>query len=223
PFPWPASERTSAASFHDHPAAPFLRPSAAGATAAPETAALLSTSTHGRSIPPPSPAYTLATASPSPFHGVPQEPLTAGASSHGAAQSWGTSGKQPSDPAGSLRLGTGCSRGVPPPPRAGGYRGSAARWVVYLYAADNSIGPRIRYNPPVHHQVRGFCHDTTPFFLPVGVPGTPVAVCHAARCLAQPMRDGPGHASHAHPAAASTLQGAQAVCRPHPQALLCPV
>src|SRR5215218_194198 len=69
--------------------------------------------------------------------------------------------------------------------------------VVYLYAADNSIGPRIRYNPPVHHQVRGFCHDSTPVFLPVGVPGTPVAVCHAARCLAQPMRDGPGHASHA--------------------------
>src|SRR5438094_2971197 len=75
PFPWPASERTSAASFHDHPAAPFLRPSAAGATAAPETAAPLSTSTRGRSIPPPSPAYTVATASPSPFRGSPQEPL----------------------------------------------------------------------------------------------------------------------------------------------------
>src|SRR5215813_5476268 len=109
PFPWPASERTSAASFHDHSAAPFLRPSAAGATVAPETAALLSTSTRGRSIPPPLLAYTVATASPSPFRGSPQDPLTAGASSHGAEQSCGTSGTTPSDPGGSLRLGPGCA------------------------------------------------------------------------------------------------------------------
>ena len=43
-------------------------------------------------------------------------------------------------------------------------------------------------------------------FLPVGSLGTPVAVCHAACCLAQPMRDSPEHASQTHHAAASTLQ-----------------
>ena len=35
-------------------------------------------------------------------------------------------------------------------------------------------------------------------FLPVGGLGTPVAFCHAARCLAQPMRDSTGNASHTH-------------------------
>src|SRR5215471_14054958 len=44
--------------------------------------------------------------------------------------------------------------------------------------------------PPFHHRARGLCHDSTPFFLPVGGLGLPVAVCHAARCLAQPMHDG---------------------------------
>src|SRR5262249_28638164 len=119
----PPSERMPAALHHDPRPASCFRLSAAGATAAPETAALLSTSTRGRSIPPPSPAYTVATASPSPFRGSPQDPLTAGESSHGAEQSCGTSGTTPSDPVGSLPLGTGCSRGVPPPPRAGGCRG----------------------------------------------------------------------------------------------------
>src|SRR5215831_16836163 len=74
--------------------------------------------------------------------------------------------------------------------------------------------------PPYHTIVRGLCHDSIPVLLPVGGLGTPVAVCHAALCLAQPMRDGPGNASQAHRAAASTLQGAQAICRPHPPALL---
>src|SRR5215510_5386514 len=77
--------------------------------------------------------------------------------------------------------------------------------------------------PLFHHRARGLCHDSTPVFLPVGSLGPPVAVCHAARCLAQPMHDGTGNASPAHHAAASTLQGPQAVCRPHPQAPLCPV
>jgi hypothetical protein len=95
--------------------------------------------------------------------------------------------------------------------------------VLYLYAADNSLGMRMRYNPPVSLPSEGGCHDSIPLLLPAGGLGTPVAVCHAARCLAQPMRDGTVHASQAHPGAASTLQGAQAVCRPHPQAPLCPV
>src|SRR5262249_3875687 len=50
--------------------------------------------------------------------------------------------------------------------------------------------------PPFHHRARGLGHDSTPSFLPVGSLGTPVAVCYAARCLAQPMHDGTGHASY---------------------------
>jgi hypothetical protein len=55
---WPRSERTSTAYFHDHQGVPFLRPSAAGATAAREPSALLSVSIRDPSIPPPLPAYT---------------------------------------------------------------------------------------------------------------------------------------------------------------------
>src|SRR5215510_10437673 len=108
------------------------------------------------------------------------------------------------------------------PPR-GANAGTSAPVVVSLSAAANSIGPRIRYNPPVSPPSEGGCHDATPFVLPVGGLGTPVAVCHATCCLAQPMRDRTGNVSHTHHTAASTLQGAQALCRPHPQALLCPV
>src|SRR5215470_3129058 len=57
--------------------------------------------------------------------------------------------------------------------------------------------------PPYHPIVRGLCHDSAPVFLPVGGLGTPVAVYHAAHCLAQPMHDGTGNASQAHHAAAS--------------------
>jgi hypothetical protein len=94
---------------------------------------------------------------------------------------------------------------------------------VFLYAADNSIGPQSGTIPPFHPRARGLCHDATPFVLPVGGLRIPVAVCQAARCLAQPMHDSTGNVSHAHHTAASTLQGPQAVCRPHPQAPLCPV
>src|SRR5215472_4920371 len=62
---WPASEHTAAIACQDHPAVPLLRPSAAGATAGPETAPLLSGSRRGQSIPLPAPAYTAATSWPS--------------------------------------------------------------------------------------------------------------------------------------------------------------
>src|SRR5499427_668211 len=71
---WLTSEHTCTASFHDHTAAPFRRPPAAGATVTPETAARLAASTHGPSIRPPSPVYTAATPSPSPCHWSPREP-----------------------------------------------------------------------------------------------------------------------------------------------------
>src|SRR5262249_28718788 len=41
---------------------------------------------------------------------------------------------------------------------------------------------------PYHPMVRGHCHDSRPLLLSARGVGTPVAVCHAARCLAQPMR-----------------------------------
>ena len=59
---WLTAERTATAYFHAHTAAPCLRPPGAVATVARDRAALLSASTHGRSILPPSLAYTVATA-----------------------------------------------------------------------------------------------------------------------------------------------------------------
>src|SRR5262249_16635788 len=35
--------------------------------------------------------------------------------------------------------------------------------------------------------VRGLCHGITPLFLPADVPGTPLALHHAALCLANPV------------------------------------
>src|SRR5215510_802991 len=107
---------------HDrHPPPLFTQPEAA-ATAAPETGALHAASRHGRSLPPPSPGYTAATPWPS-HHWWLRQRAGADASWRGAPQSCGTSGTTPADPAGPLRLGTGCSRDVPPRPRAGGCRG----------------------------------------------------------------------------------------------------
>jgi hypothetical protein len=103
---------------------------------------------------------------------------------------------------------------------------------ILLFPCARSCTPRVRIIPlaresgtipPFHYRARGLGHDSTPVFLPAGGLGTPVAVCHAARCLAQPRCSGTGKARPAHQAATSTLQGAQAVCGSHPQAPLCPV
>jgi hypothetical protein len=64
---WAASEHTSAALPYDHQPAPCFRPSAVGATVAPERAILHAVSRHDRSSPRPSPVYTAAT--PSLSHG----------------------------------------------------------------------------------------------------------------------------------------------------------
>src|SRR6266699_5212414 len=95
--------------------------------------------------------------------------------------------------------------------------------VVYLLAADNYPTPKPAPMPSYHTHVRGPYHDVAPCLLPTRHPGLPVTVCYAARCLAQPMRDDTGNASQAYHAAASTLQGAHAVYRLHPQASLYPV
>jgi hypothetical protein len=59
---WPTSERTSTASFHDHPAAPFFRPSGAVAMAAHDITVPRVRSSPDPSAPRPSLAYTAATA-----------------------------------------------------------------------------------------------------------------------------------------------------------------
>src|SRR5262249_59974271 len=81
---WPASAHTAAVALQDHPAVPFLRPSAAGATAGRETATLLSVPRRGQLIPLPSPAYTAATSWPSLYRWWAPAAARAGVRSHGA-------------------------------------------------------------------------------------------------------------------------------------------
>jgi len=77
--------------------------------------------------------------------------------------------------------------------------------------------------PPYHTIVRGIRHDSTPVFLPDGRLGTPMDIFHAACCLAQPMHCDTAETSGVHPTTAETLQRAEIICRPHPQAPLCAV
>src|SRR5262249_49538302 len=58
---------------------------------------------------------------------------------------------------------------------------------MYLLAADNSPGPGIEYNAPLHYHVRGYCHDSTPLLLSAHRLGTPVAVCHVVSDMAKPQ------------------------------------
>src|SRR4029450_6521745 len=118
----PASERTSAASFHDHRVSPFFRPSAAAATGARDRAALLSASIHGPLIPPPSPGYTAATPWLSHDRWSPQATATAGVDWRGATRNGDRPGTRPTDLASPLRPGTGCCRGAQSPPPADGCR-----------------------------------------------------------------------------------------------------
>src|SRR5438309_10271476 len=71
--------------------------------------------------------------------------------------------------------------------------------------------------PPLHHWVRGACHDCTPFLLPSDGSGTPVVMRHAALRLAQPMHCDATKVSRVHQATASTHQRARTVCGSHPQ------
>jgi hypothetical protein len=40
--------------------------------------------------------------------------------------------------------------------------------------------------PPLHHHVRGLCHDSAVVFLSARDPRTSLALCHAPSCLAEP-------------------------------------
>src|SRR5215831_9943602 len=57
---WPASEPTAALACQAHQVGPWLRPSATGATAVPDTAPLRAASRRGLSIPLPAPACPAA-------------------------------------------------------------------------------------------------------------------------------------------------------------------
>src|SRR5712691_4194961 len=86
----------------------LLTPLLAVATVARDRAALLSASTHGRSIRSPSRAYTAATAWLSHCHWSAREPVEAGANWRGAVQSYGTLGTMPADAASLFHPGIAC-------------------------------------------------------------------------------------------------------------------
>jgi hypothetical protein len=83
---------TSAASFHEHRAAPVLRPSGPVATVEPERATPLVATTRGPSILPPSPVSRVATTWPIRCHSSPWARLVTSASSRVAGRSDDTPG-----------------------------------------------------------------------------------------------------------------------------------
>src|SRR5215831_20695902 len=79
---------------------------------------------------------------------------------------------------------------------------------------------QVKY-PHVTTCVRGLCHGITPLFLPADVPGTPLALRHAALCLAKRVSRRGAEAIQASAAAGQAFQRPEAVSWPHPQAPLC--
>src|SRR5262249_54024865 len=71
--------------------------------------------------------------------------------------------------------------------------------------------------------VRGLCHGITPLFLPADVPGTPLALRHAALCLAKRVYRRRSEAIQASAATAQALPRPEAVSWAHPQAPVCPL
>src|SRR5215831_4194497 len=68
--------------------------------------------------------------------------------------------------------------------------------------------------------VKALCHGITPLFLPADVPGTPLALRHAAFCLAKRVYRRGSEAIEASAAPAQALPRPEAVSWPHPQAPL---
>src|SRR5205823_2431359 len=95
---------------------------------------------------------------------------------------------------------------------------------------DGSCTSILRVMPSPAHQVqsphfttcmRGLCHGITSLFLPADVPGTPLALRHAALCLAKRVYRRGSEALQASAATAQALQRPAAVSWPHPHAPLC--
>src|SRR5438128_6969106 len=92
--------------------------------------------------------------------------------------------------------------------------------VVYLYRAGNSVARKSGTMPPYHDRVRGTLPWYRTCFSTVGAAGTPVALRHAALCLAKRVCQRGAEAIQAS-TAAQALQRPEAVSWPHPQASLC--
>src|SRR5262245_13942212 len=69
--------------------------------------------------------------------------------------------------------------------------------------------------------VRGLCRGITPLFLSADVPGTPLALRHAALCLAKRVSRRGAEVIQTSAATAQALQRPEAVSWSHPQAPLC--
>jgi hypothetical protein len=91
--------------------------------------------------------------------------------------------------------------------------GAVRTQVVYLLAADNSPSRESSTMPPLHHRVRGHCHDSTPRLLSAHGLGTPVAVCHVVSSMAKPQWGSSTAVRHAQHVATHTRQGTETVCR----------
>src|SRR6516225_3827552 len=100
----------------------------------------------------------------------------------------------------------------------------------YAWPNEWSCTCSLRVMPSPAHQVkyphfttcvRGLCHGITPLFLPADVPGTPLALCHAALCLAKRVYRRRSEAIQASAATAQALPRPEAVSWPHPHAPVC--
>src|SRR5262245_28884203 len=93
--------------------------------------------------------------------------------------------------------------------------------VVYLNRAGNSVAGKSGKIPPFHNRMRELCHGIGPVFLRATAIGSPVAVGHAALCVAkQSLRRGAADIQ-ACQTTSPALPRAEPLSRPHPQASLC--
>src|SRR6266436_8817583 len=76
--------------------------------------------------------------------------------------------------------------------------------------------PLVQY-PHFTTCVRGVCHGITPLFLPAHGPGAPLALRHAALCLAKRVDRRGSEAIQTSATAGQAFQRPQAVSWPHPQ------
>src|SRR6266705_3692105 len=103
----------------------------------------------------------------------------------------------------------------------GGMGRRTVRQRALCLPSGNTVARKSGKIPPFHDRVRGFCHGITPLFLPAHGPGAPLALRHAALCLAKRVYRRGLEAIQTSAAAVQAFQRPQAVSWPHPQALLC--
>src|SRR5436309_7613452 len=67
----------------------------------------------------------------------------------------------------------------------GGMGRRTVRQRALCLPSGNSAASKSGKILPFHHRVRGLCHGIRSLFLPAGAGGTPLALRHAALCLAK--------------------------------------